>query len=81
MTPYETSLRFAYKAFYEHPYKSEKMFDAMEKTADVIFHDTTNVSEETWAKLCDKFYMAFCNNARSEDEKKAIESLVLLSVL
>lgn len=81
MTNYETALRAAYKAFYEHPYKSEKMFDAMEKTADVIFHDTANIPEVTWTGLCDKFYMAFCNNARSEDEKKALNDLVLLSIL
>ena len=72
MTQYETALRAAYKAFWEHPYKSEAMFDVMENTADVVFHDTSNVSEATWVKLCDKFYMTFCNHARTEAEKKAI---------
>lgn len=81
MDAYKTALRAAYKAFYEHPYKSESMFDVMEKTADVIFHDTTNVSEETWVNLCDKFYTAFRNNARSEEEKKALNDIVLLSIL
>lgn len=81
MTPYETALRAAYKAFWEHPYKSEAMFDVMEKTAGVVFHNTANISEEAWVKLCDKFYMTFHNHARSEEEKKAIESLMLLSIL
>lgn len=81
MAQYKESLRAAYKAFYEHPYKSETMFDVMEQTADVIFHNTDNISEETWVKLCDKFYMAFRNNARSDEEKKALNDLALLSIL
>lgn len=81
MTDYETALRSAYNAFYEHPYKSDAMFNAMEKTADAIFHDTKDVSEERWVKLCDEFHAAFCNNAQTPAEKKVLNTLAFLSIL
>mgnify|MGYP003611794325 CR=1 FL=1 len=77
---YKEALRSAYKAFYEHPYKSEPMFDIMEKTADAIFHDTDKTATETWHALADKFYKTFENHARTQDEKSAILALLVIDV-
>ena len=81
MNPHEKALRETYKAFYEHSYKSEAMFEILERIADTVFRDTTNISEETWIKLCDKTWHIFHNHARSVEEKKAVDSLMLLSIL
>lgn len=70
----EKALREAYNAFYELPYKSTKMFDAMDDAASKMFIGE-KFDDESAIKTIRKFFEAFENNARTEEQKTALSAL------
>ena len=77
---YEKALREAYKAFFDLPWKSTLMFDTMDDLAEVIFNGEMQ-SDEVGQRLVNKFLKAFENNARTDEQKKAIENLMFIDLL
>lgn len=77
---YEKALRAAYKAFFDLPWKSTLMFDTMDNVAEVIFNGEMQ-SDEVGQRLVNKFLKAFENNARTDEQKKAIDNLLFVDLL
>lgn len=68
-------LKDCYHAFYDAPWKSNTMFDVMDKTAECVF---TGKGEDTEAviKASNNFYDTFNSHARTDEQKIALERLL-----